>query len=168
MELHGTHTRLPDGSQLWRLAVRCRWCRWMAADLDGVRLRAGERLFVHGEGGFGARGAYTANGTVHTVRGTLTTPPLPGRLLTLESHAPASHAAPSVRVVRVLAGELPAFGDAASASAGRPAKGTSGVAAFSRWDAARPSTRAPRAQPASRASLARSRVGASGACSAEW
>ena len=112
MVRHGTHTWLPDGSQLWRLAVRCRRCKWLAVDLAGVQLQGDQRLFVHGEGGVGARGAYTAAG-MHAVRGTLSTPPLPGRLLTLECHASRTDAPPSIRIVRVLAGELRAFGAAA-------------------------------------------------------
>lgn len=112
MARHGTHTWLADGSQLWRLAVRCRRCKWLAVDLAGVHLRGDQRLFVHGEGGVGARGAYTAAGT-HAVRGTLSTPPLPGRLLTLECLASRTDAPPSIRIVRVLAGELRAFGAAA-------------------------------------------------------
>jgi hypothetical protein len=114
MARHGTHTRLADGSQLWRLAVRCRRCKWLAVDLAGVHLQGDERLFVHGEGGVGARGAYTAAG-MHAVRGTLSTPPLPGRLLTLECIASRTDAPPSIRIVRVLAGELRAFGAAAGA-----------------------------------------------------
>ena len=112
MARHGTHTWLPDGSQLWRLAVRCRRCKWLAVDLAGVQLQGDQRLFVHGEGGVGARGAYTAAG-MHAVRGTLSTPPLPGRMLTLECHASRTDAPPSIRIVRVLAGELRAFGAAA-------------------------------------------------------
>ena len=112
MARHGTHTWLADGSQLWRLAVRCRRCKWLAVDLAGVHLRGDQRLFVHGEGGVGARGAYTAAGT-HAVRGTLSTPPLPGRLLTLECLTSHTDAPPSIRIVRVLAGELRAFGAAA-------------------------------------------------------
>ena len=112
MARHGTHTWLADGSQLWRLAVRCRRCKWLAVDLAGVHLQGDQRLFVHGEGGVGARGAYTAAGT-HAVRGTLSTPPLPGRLLTLECLTSHTDAPPSIRIVRVLAGELRAFGAAA-------------------------------------------------------
>ena len=126
MDRHGTHIWLADGSQLWRLAVRCRQCKWLAADLAGVHLLGNQRLFVHGEGGVGARGAYTATGT-HAVRGTLSTPPLPGRLLTLEWHAASTDAPPSIRIVRVLAGELRAFG-AATGLAGRS------LASASEWD----------------------------------
>ena len=129
MARDGTHTWLADGSQLWRLAVRCRTCKWLAVDLAGVHLQGEQQLFVHGEGGVGARGAYTAAG-VHAVRGTLSTPPLPGRLLTLECLASSVDAPPSIRIVRVLAGELRAFGavggatsasERASAPLGRPA-----------------------------------------------
>ena len=130
MARDGTHTWLADGSQLWRLAVRCRTCKWLAVDLAGVHLQGDQQLFVHGEGGVGARGAYTAAG-VHAVNGTLSTPPLPGRLLMLECLASSVDAPPSIRIVRVLAGELRAFGavggatsasERASAPLGRPTR----------------------------------------------
>lgn len=114
----GTLDTLPDGSTVRRLALGCSSCEWVSVQMCDVHLRDGERLFVHGEGGVGAQGAYEASGLPRLAGGTLATPPLPGALLVVELHTPA-------RLVRVplalmicgaTAGTSPAFGPAAFAA----------------------------------------------------
>ena len=106
---NGTRSALADGSILWRLTVRCADCLWMSATVVGFKLPPGARLFVHGEGGVGAHGAYSAaNNAAH---GTFGVPPLPGRELTLEYHGDGASepAPPTLRLTEVLAGSSVAF-----------------------------------------------------------
>ncbi|EOD34754.1 hypothetical protein EMIHUDRAFT_467542 [Emiliania huxleyi CCMP1516] len=118
---------LSDGSTVHRLAVRGPpGCAWLSARLEALALRPGERLFVHGERGVGAQGAWTAESLRRTGRsaveggaraGTLVTPPLPGSLLVIELHSPAAAAAAAPRpppvLASIVAGTAPIFGTAA-------------------------------------------------------
>jgi len=86
---NGTVVELGDGSVVRRLAMRCRACSWVSAHLEGVDLREGERLFVHGSHHVGAQGAYDATSLRDDHEGSLATPPLPGGLLVIELYTPA-------------------------------------------------------------------------------
>ena len=77
----------------------------MSATVVG-QLPPGARLFVHGEGGVGARGAYSAAN--NAARGTFGVPPLPGRELTLEYRSDGA-SEPTLRLTEVLAGSSVAF-----------------------------------------------------------
>lgn len=109
---------LPDGSTVRRVALGCSSCAWVSAHMCGVHLRDGERLFVHGQGGVGAQGAYEASGLPLLAGGTLATPPLPGTVLVVELHTPARLAGVPLhlQVCGATAGTSAAFGAAAFAA----------------------------------------------------
>lgn len=115
---NGSEEVLTDGSVLHRLSLSCSSCSWLSVELTGVRLRRGERLFVHGERGVGAQGAYEREGMAELADGRLSTPPIPGTLLVLEVHTPPEHAREplAVEVVGAIVGTSVGFGLAALAT----------------------------------------------------
>eukprot|EP00965_Chrysotila_dentata_P128305 4241761-Pleurochrysis_carterae.AAC.1 len=89
----GTRHILHDGSEVWRLALRCETsCLWMSAGLRHVSpLPLNATFHAHGDGGVGGVGSLERS----VVNGTLVIPPLPGSLLVIEYSAPAAAAHPT-------------------------------------------------------------------------
>lgn len=72
----GEWETLHDGSRLWRLVLSCPGASSVHFFSDAFELLPGDRLYVHGGGRVGTRGAYSeANNAPHR---TFASPPMPG------------------------------------------------------------------------------------------
>ncbi|MDY3090395.1 MAG: trypsin-like peptidase domain-containing protein [Porphyromonas sp.] len=92
---HGEWQTAADGSQVWRLSLRCRGAKTLGLYLDRYRLPEGAALFVHSAES-GLRGAFThMNNNAHNI---LSLAHLRGEALSLELNLPAGMARSAVEL----------------------------------------------------------------------